>query len=80
MRIRRVVYKRKILITDKCSMTSRLQEMPHWREKCESSGFQVDRVQIGTDALKVAVYIKWIRVMSAKTKVTKTKTALKQIT
>jgi hypothetical protein len=42
-----------------------------WREKASLSGW------IGTGALKVAVYI--IEVMSAKNKVTKTKTALKHL-
>jgi hypothetical protein len=43
--------KRKILITDKCTMALNLKK---WREKGES--FRV--VWIGTGALKVAVYIK----------------------
>jgi hypothetical protein len=58
--------KRKILITDKCTMAFK-----KWREKGES--FRVDRYRcIEGRCLH--------QIMSAKTKVTKTKTALKQET
>ena len=58
--------KRKILITDKCTMA-----LKKWREKGES--FRVDRYRcIEGRCLH--------QIMSAKTKVTKTKTALKQET
>ncbi len=58
--------RRKILITDKCTMTFK-----KWREKGES--FRVDRYRcIEGRCLH--------QIMSAKTKVTKTKTALKQET
>jgi hypothetical protein len=58
--------KRKILITDKCTMAFK-----KWREKGES--FRVDRYRrIEGRSLH--------QIMSAKTKVTKTKTALKQET
>ena len=58
--------KRKILITDKCTMAFK-----NWREKGES--FRVDRYRcIEGRCLH--------QIMSAKTKVTKTKTALKQET
>ena len=58
--------KRKILITDKCTMA-----LKKWREKGES--FRVDRYRcIEGRCLHQS--------MSAKTKVTKTKTALKQET
>jgi hypothetical protein len=77
----RIVYKRKILITlpvaDKCSMTSRPQEMPHWREKCES--FQVDRCRCIEGRCLHQIRVTGMPV-SAKSKVTKTKTVLKQIT
>jgi hypothetical protein len=56
--------KRKILITDKCTMAFK-----KWREKGES--FRVDRYIEGRCLHQI---------MSAKTKVTKTKTALKQET
>ena len=58
--------KRKILVTEKCTMTFK-----KWREKGES--FRVDRYRcIEGRCLH--------QIMSAKTKVTKTKTALKQET
>ncbi len=60
--------KRKILITDKCTMTFK-----KWREKGES--FRVDRYR-RIEGRCLLVY----QIMSAKTKVTKTKTALKQET
>ncbi len=64
----RTVLKRKILITEKCTMAFK-----KWREKGES--FRVDRyrcIQVEGRCLH--------QVMSAKTKVTKTKTALKKET
>ncbi len=61
--------KRKILITDKCTMAFK-----KWREKGESESFRVDRYRcIEGRCLH--------QIMSAKTRVTKTKTAaLKQET
>ncbi len=57
--------KRKILITDKCTMAFK-----KWREKGES--FRIDRYRcIESRCLHP------IQIMSAKNKVTKTKTALK---
>ncbi len=58
--------KRKILITDKCTMG-----LKKWREKGES--FRVDRYRCIEGRILH-------QIMSAKTKVTKTKTALKQET
>ena len=55
--------KRKILITDKCTMAFK-----KWREKGDSESFRVDRYRcIEGRCLH--------QIMSAKTKVTKTKTA-----
>ena len=62
----RTVLKRKILIADKCTMTSK-----KWRDKGES--LRVDRYRCIEGR---CLY----QIMSAKPKVTKTKTALKQQT
>ncbi len=60
--------KRKILITDKCTMAFK-----KWREPEKGESFRVDRYRcIEGRCLH--------QIMSAKTKVTKTKTALKQET
>jgi hypothetical protein len=60
--------KRKILITDKCTMT-----LKKWREKGESESFRVDRYRfIEGRCLH--------QIRSTKTKVTKTKNVLKQET